>query len=204
MTNDKLQPQLPVKSYLLEQILFEIGRILDSQYYFKIMYQALFAIAYYGLLRIGEVAEGDHTIQARNVFITDNKKKILLVLYSSKTHDIDSRPQKIKISALGKNDTYKHFCPFELMSEYFRIRGDYCSLHEQFFIFKGHIPVTQQSVRKIFSQAILAIGLDPRTYRFHGIRGGHATDLYNWGFTVEEIKDIGRWKSNAIYKYIKN
>ena len=101
-------------------ILFELEREFQSQPYLKSLYQALFAIAYYGLFRIGEVAWGPHTMQARNVFIAVNKCKILIILYTSKTHGIEARPQRIKISALqecgeeklGKN-SYRHFCPFE-------------------------------------------------------------------------------------------
>ena len=35
----------------------------------------------------------------------------------------------------------------------------------------------------------------------HGIRLGHVTDLLNLGVSVETIKKLGRWKSNAVYVY---
>ena len=209
LANDKLQPRLPVKLQLLEMIIFEIKRIYKQQPYLESMYSALFTIAYYGLLRIGEVAAGDHTIEARNVFIATNKNKIELILFSSKTHAPNARPQKINISALEdyqtENTTFKHFCPFTLMTNYLNMRADfYYTVHEPFFVFQGGIPVPQENVRKLLSQAIENIGLDKRLYQFHGIHVGRTTDLYNWGYTVDEIKDIGRWKSNAKYKYIKN
>ena len=206
LTNDQLLPRFPIKLRLLEMILFEIKRMFKDQYYLQIMFKTLFAISYYGLLRIGEVADGEHSILARNVHIATNKKKIMLVLYSSKTHDPSSRPQKIKISALKMNekDRFKHFCPFNLMKRYMKLRGDYHKINENFFVFRGGNPVPQQIVRMVLSQALKNLGFDERLYQFHGIRAGRATNLHEWGFTIEQIKDIGRWKSNAIYKYIKN
>ena len=64
------------------------------------MYKTIFLLAYYGLLRIGEVAESQHCLLAPNVNIGENKDKIQLILLSSKTHASESKPQEIKISAI--------------------------------------------------------------------------------------------------------
>ena len=37
----------------------------------------------------------------------------------------------------------------------------------------------------------------------HGICAGHACDLLDLGLSVEAIKKIGHWRSNAVYKYLK-
>ena len=112
IVNDKVRRRLPIRSNLLEMILFEIGNIYGlqrKQPYLESMYKALFAIGYYGMLRIGEMTASQHVLRARNVHLGSNKKKLLLVLYSSKT-------QKIKITAncIEKSGRYrkKHFCPF--------------------------------------------------------------------------------------------
>ena len=208
--NDRFQPRLAIRIHLLEMILFEIEREFECQPYLKAMYQALFAMAYYGLFRIGEIVDGSHTMQARNVYFAQNKSKILIVLYTSKTHDVNSRPQKIKISALEQqpktlNKKFRHFCPFELFNKYLKLRGtEYDEITEHFFIFQGKQPVDQDIVRAVLAKMIEKVGLDPRIYTFQGMHAGHATDLHLWGFSLEEIKDIGHWKSNAIYKYIKD
>ena len=33
--------------------------------------------------------------------------------------------------------------------------------------------------------------------------GGWLSDLLKMGFTVETIKKLGRWRSNAVYAYLK-
>ena len=64
---------------MLETLLFEIERVYSKQYYLEIMYKTIFILAYYGLLRIGEVVNSQHCLKAANVGIGDNKDKILLI-----------------------------------------------------------------------------------------------------------------------------
>ena len=96
--NDRVCTRLPIHCRLLEMLLFEMQRYLaeDNQWYLEIMYKALFALSYYGLMWIGEVTKSPHVVKAKDVHVAINQGKILLVLHSSKTHNKESRPQKIK------------------------------------------------------------------------------------------------------------
>ena len=101
IVNDKVHTRLPIQYGLLELILFEIKRTyqLKGQNYLLTMYQALFALSYYGMMRVCEVTkvvQSNHVIKAEDVHSALNKDKLLLMLYSSKTHDASMRPQKIK------------------------------------------------------------------------------------------------------------
>ena len=96
LINDKVRTRLPIQSSLMEVLLFEIQRYLHKQPYLITMYSAMIALGYYGLLRIGELTESPHVIKAMNVNISRNKEKILIHLYSSKTHGAANRPQTIK------------------------------------------------------------------------------------------------------------
>ena len=99
--NDTVRTRLPIQCSLLEMILFEIQRYFSplNQYYLELLYKMIFALCYYGLMRVGEVTKSQHVLKAKDVHIAQNKDKILLVLYSSKTHTKGSRPQKIKITS---------------------------------------------------------------------------------------------------------
>ena len=116
IVNDTVQTRLPIQHGLMELILFEIQRIYGKkgQLYLEIMYMAMISLAYYGLMRVGEITESPHVVKANNVHIAKNKNKILLVLYSSKTHSEASRPQKIKISSRDQGTA--SFNPFVLSS----------------------------------------------------------------------------------------
>ena len=56
------------------------------------MFCALFAMAYYGLMRIGELTAGEHQVKAKEIHMGQNRNKLLIVLHSSKTHGAESVP----------------------------------------------------------------------------------------------------------------
>ena len=209
LINDSVRTRLPIHCGLLEMLLFEVQRHfkLNNQCYLEILYETLFALAYYGLMRVGEVTRSQHVLKAKDVHIATNKDNMLLVLYSSKTHDKESRPQKIKITANSiehsGNYTHRYFCPFHLMRQYIDCRGDYSDEKEQFFVFRDMSPVTPMHARNILKLMIQKLGLDHGLYGMHSFRIGRTTDLIKFNYTIEEVKLMGRWKSNVIFKYIR-
>ena len=210
--NDKVKCRFPIKKGLLELILFEIKRVLPGQIYLQILYRAIFSIGYYGLMRIGELTESSHTLKACNIHVGLNKDKIMLVLRSSKTHGLESYPQKIKIAALNEEQIHKQnngnpeqslFCPFELAREYMEIRGDYVNENENFFIFRDRSNVLGHHARGILKQCIANLKLDSSLYNFQSLRAGRSCDYLKEGLSIEEISRAGRWQSNAVYKYLR-
>ena len=209
LTSSKL---LPIQCSLLELILFEIQRIfmVRNQPFLSSMYLALFANGYYGMMRVGELTltESNHAVKAKNVHLATNKDKLLIVLYSSKTHGTQNRPQKIKITSnrSEKSGHYLHrnFCPFQLMRNYIKHRGDYDSDSEQFFIFGDKSPVSADHARKLLKEVLKTLGLDPSVYGMHSLRIGRTSDLIKFQYSITEVKLLGCWRSNVIYKYIRN
>ena len=140
--NDKVHTRLPIQCSLLELILFELHRKFGShgQYYLQELYKTLFALSYYGMMRVSEVTQSNHVLRAKDVHFADKKEKIKLILYSSKTHSRGLRPQKIIITSntIEKTGSYlqRNFCPFKLMFNYLNLRGEYLNTEEQFFIFR--------------------------------------------------------------------
>ena len=135
----------------------------------------MFAAAYFGMLRIGEVAESEHVIKAENVHIGENKKKILFILRSSKTHWADSKPQMRKITSKAIEErNYKRqscLCPFKLLKRYLSCRPAAKNDSEQFFVFADNSPVKTAQVRQILKTLLSRIGLDANLYNFHSLRG---------------------------------
>ena len=208
--NDRLTVRLPISCSMLELLLFELKRELNSQCYLQIMYMALFAMGYYRLMRIGELTtnEGKHTVKAADVHMALNKKKLLIVLYSSKTHSKASRPQKIKIIANKDEKTgsyaHRHFCPHTLIHNFIEVRGSYDSIHEEFFVFRDRKPVSSDNARTVLRKLIKNIGLNEKLYDMHSFCIDRSSDLVKYGYSIEEVKRMGRWKSNAVFRYIRN
>ena len=95
-------------------------------------------------------------------------------------------------------------CHFRLLSNYLTVRGKYAQDNEPLFIFCDGSPVTPNNYCLLLKKLLCFNRLNPRLYCIHGIRVGHAGDLLDAGVLVETIKQIGRWKLNAVYLYLKH
>ena len=47
-------------------------------------------------------------------------------------------------------------------------------------------------------------GLNCELYSMHSLRIGSTSDLIKLQYPIEVVKRLGRWKSNAIYQYIRH
>ena len=180
----------------------------NNQLYLATLYSALFITTYYGLFRIGEVTQGPHTILANNVHIGTNKNKLLFILFSSKTHDRSNKPQLVKIAQKQKLDTRSvesmKLNPFHIIDQYIRIRPAAVSVEEQFFVFADNSPVKPDHMWHLLKLMLIKLNLNPGLYSVRGMHAGHASDLLDCGVTVETIKKLGRWKSNAVFTYLRH
>ena len=207
--NDKVRTHLPIHCNLLEMLLFETTRYFTAknQWYLEVLYKAMFATCYYGMMRVSEVTASPHVLKAKDVHIVSNKNKLLLILYSSKTHDKSSQPQKIKITSNREersgNYIERHFCRFVLLREYLHIRGNYVEDDDPFFVFRDGSPVSAAQCRSVLNTLIKRIGLDCKLYGMHSFRIGRTTDLVKYKYSIDEIKLMGRWKSNVVFRYIR-
>ena len=203
-TNDSVRTRLPIQKGVLNLLLDECRLLFATQPYLDILYRALFVSAYYGMLRVGEMAEGSHPIFARDVHIATNKKKILFILRTSKTHWTDSRPQKVKIC--GNENTEQiaeNYCPFKTLQDYILFRGPSMSKQDKFFIFRDGQSIKPSQMLNILKLLITQLGFSAKHYATHGFRIGRSQDLLKMGISVETIRQWGRWRSNCVYTYLK-
>ena len=219
LENDILKTRLPIRKNLLEVILFQIQRKFakENQPYLEIMYITAFLLFYYGMLRVGELTDSPHVVKAKDIHSGTHKNKILLILHTSKTHSRADIPQHIIIKdqdilevKSGRTKTISNqicqestFCPFLWTNRYLQARGGYINKKEQLLIFSDGSPVKAIHIRKLLRSTLNNLQLQGKLYDVHSFRIGRATDLQKAGLSVEEIKNLGRWKSNAVYKYLR-
>ena len=209
LVNDKVRTRLPIRKRLLTLLVKSIdSHFADNpQTYLSILYRALFLTAYYGLFRIGELTKSDHTVKVADVHIGENKNKLVFILHMSKTHGKNNKPQIIRISSVSKHGGPGNgnripgincsYCPFQALREYVDVRKKFCEGSEQFFVFKDRSPVEPRHARLMLKKLLLL-------YNFHCIRMGMASDLLEIHYcSVETIRKIGRWKSTAVYTYLR-
>ena len=193
-------------------IIDKLSRLFENQPYLKTLYQALFITTYFGLFRIGEMTltPVGHAVKVEDVHVGRNKNKLMFILHTSKTHNRGSKPQIVKISALktqqavppGVASRCFRYCPFKLMQSFINCRKSQKSPNEQFFVFSDRSPVSADHFRVVIKHTIQALGLNPVLYSRHSLCVGRACDLLAIGVSVETIKKLGRWKSNAVYNYL--
>ena len=75
---------------------------------------------------------------------------------------------------------------------------------EQFFVFSDNSAVLQMQLRNTLHKMITKLWLQPELYNLHSFRIGRSSDLFRLGVSVETIKKIGCWKSNAVFKYLRD
>ena len=89
------------------------------------------------------------------------------------------------------------------MNQYMEIRGTFDTNTEQFFVFRDGTPVSADNAKEVLKLCLSNIGLEPVHYGMHSFRVGRTTDLIKYNYTIEEVKRMGRWRSNVVYRYIR-
>ena len=215
LINDKVRTCLPIQKSMLNSILKTVddyfGKKKNNKY-LQLLYKTIFSIMYFGLLRVSEVTKGAHPILAGDVRVGTNKKKMLLILRSSKTHGRYTAPQQVKITASKLENGNKSCrnprpelpCPFQLLSHYAKARGPYKTNSDPFFVLRDGTPLKPYDLRKILKKMIKKAGFDKNAFDTHSLHIGRSCNLYRLGISVETIKKIGQWWSNAVFRYLRN
>ena len=131
----------------------------------------------------------------------------MFILRSSKTYAPSNSPQIIKISSIDstkKKDKLKMPCPYQLLQQFASLRGPYDDQKmEPFFVFAGGIPMKPTQMRYCLKVILREAGFDETLYGVQGFCMGRSEDLLKLGLSVETIKKLDRWKSNAVFKYLR-
>ena len=208
LINDEIKLRFPIRKGMMELLLNQIDVDFNCIYH-KRLYKALFSTAYYGLFRIGEITKSLHVIQARDVHIALNKKKVLFLLRSSKTHGKNAKPQTVKITASSNTDKKSGhsatMCPFNILQDVLKSRKSFVHIDEQFFVFRDRSAVTPAHFHNTFKILLYRSGFNTSAYSGHSFRGGRSVDLFSMGMSIDIIRKLGRWspKSSSVYAYLK-
>ena len=212
LRNNKVLVRLPIYKSLLQVIINETKKhfFAQSQPYLAKLYSAIFATLYYGMFRIGELTQSKHAVKARDVLLAKNKRKMMFILRSAKNLYPGDKPQLIKIEAMGRKYCGKTpegldiSCPYYLLRDYLWVRDTSCGQNELFFCFRSGIPVQAHHVRSVLKTILKKAGFNAKLYSTHSMRIGRCGDLLRMGISVETIKKLGRWHSNAVFDYLRD
>ena len=169
----------------------------------KIMLWAAFLLAFYCFLRSGElcVAMGkafhehrDFTPQGIAIDNMSNPRMLKVHIKCLKTD-----PFKVGLDifiARMKDD----LCPVAAILAWLVKRGN--ASGPLFHFQTGH-PLSCSTFVRCFKEALASANIDSSGFTGHSFRIEAATSAANRGMTDAQIKQLGRWKSDAYQRYIR-
>ena len=91
-------------------------------------------------------------------------------------------------------------CPVAEIVQYVRLRGPSPG---PFLCAQNGAPLTKPALVRRVREALTVLGLDPTSYAGHSFRIGAATTAACAGIEDSAIRSLGRWKSDAVLRYIR-
>lgn len=188
-SNPQTDLRAPINPTILSDLMESLRAVCSSAREVT-LFRAMFSLMFYGFLRVGEVTDSQNNITLSQVEVSPSAVTIKFVKF--KHHQ--GLPKSVLIREQGIG------CPVKALSLYMAIRG---SNPGPFFADTNGRPVSSFQFSDIFKRALGYIGLDSAIFKPHSFRIGAATHAFLSGTSMDEIQQMGRWKSQAFRKYIR-
>ena len=187
---------LPILKRLME-VLNTVCRDAFESFLFK----AVFLVAFFGFLRVSEFAKTANINVTRVLDIND----ITFLGESQSVANLQIRYSKTDQQGLGSviqlcegND--KLLCPVTALKQYLSVRP---FIQGPLFLHFDSKVLLSHQVTAVLKKSVTVIGLDPALFSSHSFRIGAATSASLAGISIEEIKNLGRWRSDCVEGYIR-
>jgi hypothetical protein len=191
----------PITISLLHRLLAKLNSSPLSDYD-KLLFSAMFLLAFYGFLRVGEFTLRSSSsprsliLQASDIaFSTQNSQPVLCLSIRVFKGNTSATPFIIYISSVPSA-----WCPVLFMRRYLAMRGE---LPGPLFCFCNGSPVSRADFSLRLTQLLAAAGVSQANIKPHSFRIGAATAACAAGVPDATIQRLGRWKSDAFKRYIR-
>ena len=186
----------PITLPLLVKILGVLPHVTFSTYE-NDLFSGAFTLAFFALLRVGELAvtkgnSWEKIVQVDDVSLKPNT--ILVRIRCSKTD------QYAKGSIVEIPYSMDSSVLFKALTSYIARRP---KSQGPFFCHENGKSITAYQFSAILHKALKFLEIDTKTFKTHSFRIGAATFLYMKGCSEDDIKSNGRWVSNAYQSYIR-
>lgn len=193
--------RLPITLPILISLVNILDHIIITQHD-KTMFKAMFTLSFHPLLRAGEITKSPHNLQLQDVqfFVSDynniGSNDFMIVSFRSYKHSKATEIlPKVKIMA----ELTSSCCPWRALVLYIKHRG---TLPGPLFAKNGS-PINRTQYVKTITDAVEAVGLPASAFKSHSFRIGGATHAAELGMEPSLIQILGRWKSQAFMRYIR-
>ncbi len=194
LSNVTVPVRLPITLPLLHKIVSALVHV-ETVHSNQLLYKAMFLIAFHACCRVGELTKSgnaQHWLNYRDVSFTGTS---VTITFSSFKHSRPGYTPKITLHA----SDHVH-CPVSALIDYITVRG---TRSGPLFCLADGLPITRRNFSKVLDQCVRFIGLNPTQLTSHSFRIGRATLGLEQGLTIEQIRLMGRWRSDAFRKYLR-
>lgn len=185
----KKPPKLPITVAVLSKLL----SLLNPASHSDRTIWAMMALATYGLLRCGEIAQDSHDKNRfprhRHWYLTPDSDFAHYYLPRSKADRLRDGTT-IFVAANGSQT-----CPVAAMQMMLAKAPFPLHSTSPLFSLDGHKPITRQWFLKRTKHFLSKAGYNPDSFSGHSFRRGGAQTAFDSGLPLEEIQRIGRWKT---------
>ena len=158
----------------------------------------MFAIAFHAFLRIGEITVRSTAVHNPHL-IMDNQLLIeggeLTLIFHSYKHSRGD-PFRLKAKSTGTREV----CPIRVLQSYLALRG---SSPGPLFTDRHGGAILRTDFDKALRRAASFNKISTAHFKGHSFRIGAATAAAEAGVPDSQIRELGRWKSDAFKKYIR-
>ena len=188
-TSKPMEKRLPIDLPLLNQLISSAQNTTNA--FEGTLLSAMLSVAFCLGLCLSEYTLSCHNLQFSQITLTENQLKIRFLSYK---HSSPHQPPHV-VDALKKP-----FCPVLLLRNYIKVRG---TAEGPLFLLGGEA-VSGRWFNFHLKQHILNIGLDPKAFSSHSLRIGAANSWADKNLSELKIKQLGRWKANALPHYLRS
>ena len=190
--------RLPIDKVMLDKLGMALSHTIQATSQ-RTLYKAMFFLAFHAFLRIGEITvsapghRNPNLIHFSQIKISSYGLELTFLAFKHS----NGRPFVLKVSRCPPSLS----CPVAILSKYLAIRG---TSPGPLFIDAAHNPVTRAAFNEQLRTALCFCGFNSKFFKAHSFRIGAASAAAAQGLSDSQIRLLGRWKSDAFKKYIRN
>ena len=199
------RPLKPIQRNIMSIEVLQSVATLCKQIFMGSVYKAVFLVAYFGFLRLSNIAphsiplfDDSRHLTAGDVTFTHQFVKINLKW--SKTLQTRDKVQVLTLPKLAST----LICPYRALKNIFKLYHP--SGQQPLFQVRsgeGWVVLTDSKIRKFLTKINTKLGFQPHHFTFHTFRRSGATLAYNAHIPVRQIKRHGSWTSDCVWTYIQ-
>ena len=185
--------RLPITMPLLRKLCHRVNVPQFRSPHDKAMLHAAITLGFYGFLRCSELV----SLTYHDVSISDDASILAVTIRRCKT-DQSAKGFTLNIGSSPE----KAVCPVQAMRHY--LAQVQSTRPNQLFVYGSGSPLAKLDISREIRNLLPLCGVAcPEMYASHSLRIGAATTAAIAGVPEHLIRHMGRWKSDAVLKYIR-